>query len=130
MAWTLYDYRSARGENNVLEWCKRLQKSELARLNQKLDLLAEKGHELSPGLLAGPLRGWKHLYKIRVNGSVAVRLIVCKGPIRMEQEYTILFGAFERDDELPAGILETADDCRQQVIKDQNRRGLHERATR
>ena len=129
MPWTIYDYRSNRGNNPVKEWCERLEKKDLARLNQRLDLLEEKGHEFCPGL-AGPLRGSRHLYKIKVNGAVAVRLLLCKGPINMEVEYTILLGAFERDDELPEGTIETAEGYREEIIQDQRRRGSHERVTR
>jgi hypothetical protein len=128
MTWTLYDYRDKRDENPVRAWCERLQKPDLARMNQRIDLLSEKGKDFCPGL-AGPLRGSPHLYKIKVNGRVAARMILCKGPIDMEGEYTLLLGAFERDDELPVGTLETAEMYRREIILDPTqRRTLHERA--
>jgi hypothetical protein len=128
MPWKLYDYRDRRGQNSVLAWCIRLEKKDLARMNQRIDLLEEKGKDLCPGL-AGPLHGSPHLYKIKVNGNVAPRLLLCKGPIDMEAEYTFLLGEFERDDELPAGTLERAEALRQQIIEDPNeRRRPHERA--
>jgi hypothetical protein len=131
MPWTLYDYRDRRGRNPVLEWCLRLQKPDLARMNFKMDVLAEKGKDLCPNFLAGPLRGSPHLYKIRINGKVAPRLLLCKGPINMETEYTFLLGEFERDDELPEGMLETAEAYRQEIIANPNeRRRPHERAKR
>jgi hypothetical protein len=130
MAWALYDYRDHRGENPVRKWCERLQKQDLARMNQRIDILAAKGKDFCPGL-AGPLHGSPHLYKIKINGQVAARLILCKGPIDMEIEYTLLLGAFERDDELPEGTLEAAESYRQEIISDpNNRRRLHERAKR
>ena len=99
-------------------------------MNQRIDILETKGKDFCPNL-AGPLRGSPHVYKIRVNGNVAARLLLCKGPIQMETEYTLLMGAFERDDELPEGILERAESLRQEVIANPNeRRGLHERAKR
>lgn len=128
MTWTLFDYRDGRGRNPVREWCERLQKADLARMNQRIDLLREKGKDFCPGL-AGPLHRSPHLYKIKINGSVAARLILCKGPIYMETEYTLLLGEVEKDDELPAGTLEAAESYRQEVIRDpRNRRGPHERA--
>lgn len=128
MPWKLYDYRDKRSRNPIKEWCEQLQKPDLARMNQRMDILAEKGKDFCPGL-AGPLHGSPHLYKIKVNGRVAARMILCKGPIEMEGEYTFLLGAFERDDELPAGTLETAEAFRQEVILDPNqRRTRHERA--
>ena len=130
MSWTVYDYRDHRGQNPVRQWCERLEKPDLARMNKKIDLLETNGMDLCPGL-AGPLHGSPHLYKIKINGSVAARLLLCKGPVRMETEYTLLVGAFERDDKLPEGTLETAESYRQDVIRDPaKRRGLHERAKR
>ncbi|MGB6474870.1 MAG: hypothetical protein WBF04_12505 [Candidatus Sulfotelmatobacter sp.] len=99
-------------------------------MNQRIDLLGEKGKDFCPGL-APNLHGFSHLYKIKINGSVAVRLILCKGPISMESEFTFLLGAFETDDELPKGTLETAESYRQAIILDPaERRGPHERAKR
>jgi hypothetical protein len=130
MAWMLYDYRDSRNRNPVREWSERLQKKDLARINHRIDMLGGKGKDFCPGL-AGPLHGSPHLYKIKINGTVAARMILCKGPINMEIEYTLLLGAFERDDELPAGTIETAESCRQAIIRDpKNRRGPHERAKR
>jgi hypothetical protein len=130
MSWTLYDYRDQRGENPVRLWCERLQKQDLARMNKRIDLLETNGKDLCPGLV-GPLHGSPHLHKIKINGNVAARLLLCKGPVNMETEYTLLLGAFERDDELPEGTLETAEGYRQDIIRDPKKwRGLHERAKR
>ena len=128
MVWKLYDYRDHRGLNPIRQWCERLQKQDLARMNQRIDLLREKGKDFCPGL-AGPLHGSPHLYKIKINGSVAARLLLCKGPISMEAEFTFLLGAFETDDELSKGILETAESYRQAIILNPGQwRGSHERA--
>jgi hypothetical protein len=99
-------------------------------MNQRIDILGLKGKDFCPGL-AGPLHGSPHLYKIRINGRVAARLLLCKGPISMETEFTFLLGAFEVDDELPEGTLETAESYRQAIILNPaQRRGPHERAKR
>lgn len=99
-------------------------------MNNRISLLQNNGHEFCPGL-ATNLRGFPHLYKIKINGRVAPRLFLCKGPINMELEYTLLLGAFERDDELPEGTLETADEYRKQIIADpKGRRSPHERPKR
>jgi hypothetical protein len=128
MPWTLYDYVDWRGQNEIAQWCRGLQKNDRIRLVKRMDTLAESGHELCPGL-AGPVHNSPHLYKIRVNGSVAVRLLLCKGPLNMDGEYTFLLGAFESDDELPAGTLETAEGRRAEILRDKTRRCLHERPT-
>lgn len=130
MAWTIYDYRDKRGGNPVRDWCEQLQKPDLARMNQRIDILRDKGKDFCPGL-AGPLHGSPHLYKIKINGRVAARLVLCKGPISMEMEYTLLVGAFEKDDRLPEGTLETAELYRQEIISNSTeRRGPHERVKR
>ena len=99
-------------------------------MNQKIDMLEQKGKDLCPGL-AGPLLGSPHLYKIRVNGNVAPRLLLCKGPIHMEAEYTLLLGEFERGDRLPEGTLERAEAFRHEIIANPHERwSSHERATR
>src|SRR5438552_16901294 len=117
MHWNLYDYRDQRGRNAIADWCVGLQKRDFVRLAEKIDRLGISGHELCPGL-AGPLNESRHLYKIRVNGSVAVRLLLCKGPIEMELEYTLLIGAFERDDKLPEGVVRAAELRREEIIRD------------
>jgi hypothetical protein len=78
MPWTVYDFRDWRNENPVRAWCESLQKPDLARMNQKIDILSDKGKDFCPGL-AGPLHSSPHLYKIKVNGRVAARMILCKG---------------------------------------------------
>jgi hypothetical protein len=128
MTWTLYDYVDRRGQNVIADWCRGLQKRDRIRLVKRMDILAESGHELCPGLV-GPVHNSSHLYKIKVNGSIAVRLLICKGPLNMDDEYTFLLGAFERDDELPPGTLESAEERRAEILKDKNRRCLHERPT-
>jgi hypothetical protein len=118
----------SRGQNDILAWCNRLQKMEKIRLIKRMDTLAESGHDLCPGLV-GPVHGSPHLYKIKVNGSVAVRMLLCKGPVNKDTEYTFLLGAFERDDELPVGAIEAAELRRTEILNDEERRCLHERPT-
>ena len=126
MSWLIYDYRDHRLENVVNSWLRGLQKPERIRMQKRIDLLRDNGHELCPGL-AGPLKESRHLYKIRVNGRVAPRLLLCKGPINMQTEYTLLLGAFETDDELPSGTVEAAEQNRLEIIADQERRCPHAR---
>ena len=125
MSWKIYDYRSQRGQNLVKDWCVELQKNERTKFTQKIDMLAEVGDSLCPGL-AGPI-GSSHLYKIKVNGDVAGRLFLCKGPLNMETEYTLLLGAFKKDGRLPFGTIEAAEQRRQDIIRDKDRRCIHER---
>jgi hypothetical protein len=74
----LYDYGNEHGINEFKAWSEGLQKPDLAKLNRKLDMLRTEP-ELPPQLLAGPLEG-KPIYKLRINGRVALRPMLCKGP--------------------------------------------------
>ena len=126
--WRLYDYVDASRVNDFAEWCRGLQRPDLARLNRKLKMLADNGPNLGPKLLAGPLRGYAHIYKIRVNGRVALRPLLCKGPIDNDHEFTLLEGAFEQDRKwVPSNAREVAVDRRTEVINDPDaRRCAHE----
>lgn len=130
--WKLYDYVDAGGANDFAAWCRELQRPDLARLNRKLKMLADNGPDLGPKLLAGPLKGYAHIRKIIVNGRVALRPLLCKGPIDNDHEFTLLEGAFERDREwIPANAREIAVERRQEVICDSNaRRCPHEVVSR
>jgi len=114
--------------NDFAEWCRELQRPDLARLNRKLKMLADNGPDLGPKLLAGPVKGYAHIYKIIVNGRVALRPLLCKGPIDNNHEFTLLKGAFERDREwVPPNAREVAVGRRAEVINDPNtRRCPHE----
>jgi hypothetical protein len=128
--WKLYDYVDERGVNSFEEWSNRLEKKELARLNSKLDMLRTEP-ALPPQLLAGPLEGVP-IYKLRINGRVALRPMLCKGPVDKDGEFTLLLGAVERDGKLvPGNAVSQAESRRQKVIANpRQRRCAHERATR
>jgi hypothetical protein len=116
-----------KGVNEIKEWMKTLQKRELAKINQKLDMLEKAGPDLSPELLAGTHQ--RHIKKIRATGRVTIRLMVCRGPLDPNREFTLLYGAFERDRKLvPPNAEELAERNRSEVLKDPpRRRKKHER---
>jgi len=132
MAWRLYDYLNQRGDNEVADWTRGLQKSDRARLNQKLDMLERYGIDgLPPKLVAGPLGGHRHIYKLRIDGSVAMRPMLCKGPIDMNREFTLLLGATERDRVLdPMDAPRRAEQRRTEIIANPTRRCNHERVAK
>ena len=125
--WRLFDYVDHRGINVIKEWAQRLEKPERARLNRKLDMLVQNGPDLSPGLLAGTRL--RHIDKIKVTGRVTLRLLLCRGPIEHKGEFTLLFGAFERDRKLvPSDAEQRANANRDEVILNPlERRCEHER---
>ena len=124
----LFDYFDG-GENDIARATRGLQKKERAKLGEKFVRLETQGQdELFPGLLSGPLRGARHIYKIKIKGPVAVRPLLCKGPQKMNQEYTILMIALERDNQLvPRDALRIAENRRQEIITNPQRRVRHER---
>src|SRR3989337_209786 len=130
MRWQLYDYIDSNGGNSIKEWVAGLQKKDLAKLNSKLDMLENYGPGLPTGLLTDTKE--KKIREIVVNGEVAIRLLICRGPIDMFSEFTLLFGAFERDREyVPKNALKKATECRKDIINDpQNKRCKHERITK
>ena|SRR3989442_15562768 len=126
MAWTVYDYVDARGSNDFEAWSKSLQKPELAKLNRRLKALEDNGPALLPQMLAGPLTGYPHIYKLKMNGRVALRPLLCKGPINNETEFTLLKGAFEVGNQWqPASAPSEAVTRRGIVVADPRRRTPH-----
>jgi hypothetical protein len=121
--WSIYDYYDHRGRNVIDEWLNNdLQVRERARMVRKLDALRDNGPELSSELLSDTPS--PDIKKIRLNGRVAPRLLLCRGPVNMAaQEYTLLFGCTERDREfVPANAIATALENRGFVIADPRKR--------
>jgi hypothetical protein len=89
-------------------------------------MLEDNGPNLGPELLAGPLKGYPHIYKIKINGRVALRPLLCKGPVNMESEFTLLKGAFEVGGKWqPPSAPSDAVTRRQTVERNPNRRRDH-----
>lgn len=128
MAWDIYEFLDSQARRVVVRWVRkaRIQKKARILLDQKIDLLREHGPDLPPGLLSsGPIDG-AHLYKLKVRGPVMLRPLLCKGPFSMTEEYTLLQGAIERGGVLPEADIEKAEENRQELISDPNRRILYE----
>lgn len=91
---------------------------------RKVDALRENGPELSTGLLSDTPS--PHVKKIRLNGRVAPRLLLCRGPVNMaEQEFTLLFGCTERDRKfVPLNAIAVAVEHRDYVIADHEHRRI------
>jgi hypothetical protein len=128
---TLWDFLTVRGENVILRWVKdaRLTTRDRAALNQKLARLRQMDFDLAIGtkLLAGPVQKQRHIYKLVIHGSVMLRPLLCRGPIHVEVEYTLLLGALEKGWRLPAGALQQAESNRLIIINNPSRRVKHER---
>lgn len=127
MNFKLYDYVDAQERNLFAQWTQGLEKSQRAKLNARLDLLQQQGDGLLPEMLTGsPTPG---ILKLRCRGNVQLRPLLCKGPIDVDQEYTLLIGAIERSGKFdPAKADQTAAERKNAVLAAPNRRRCpHER---
>jgi hypothetical protein len=110
-------YIDANRRNEFEDWTRGLQTRERAKLNQKLRMLEKAGPKLPPQLLAGPIKHYAHIYKMRINGEVALRPLLCKGPIHNDEEFTLLKGAIEKGSKWdPSNAPAIAVERRQDVI--------------
>lgn len=126
--WKLYDYVLSNGTNDFEAWSKTLEKRDRGKLSQKLRMLEIAGPDLPPQLLAGPISYYAHIYKMRINGDVALRPLLCKGPISNDEEFTLLKGAIEKDRQwVPFDAPTIASTRRLDVIADSARRCTHVR---
>jgi hypothetical protein len=111
---------------------KAISERDRGQLVAKMDMLALYGHELPPGLLAGPIKSKRnrklqsHTYKLVIHGDKMLRPFLCKGPIDMEGEYTMLLGAIEVNFQLDEDV-EDAEYRRTEIIADERRRRLNGR---
>lgn len=74
---------------------------------------------LLPGLMAGPIKRFPHLYKLQAGGKVRLRPLLCRGPFDAEVELTLLAPATERDGQFePLNAPTQADNHRLEIIAD------------
>ncbi len=126
MVWELYDYVDNRGRNDIKAWTQSLEKTQRMKLNSKLDMFEKFGSHLPPKLYSDtPLH---HIKKIRSRGQVELRLLLSKGPIDNNKEFTLLLGAIEKNYKLePRDAFERAERRRQEIMENPKiRRCLHE----
>jgi hypothetical protein len=128
---TLWTFLSESGRDTLQEWSDgaRLPTRVRALMDQKLDVLRCQPFEavIHSKLLAGPIA--QHIYKLRLNGIVAVRIMLCRGPLLGDVGYTMLVGAVERDGKLvPRDAPERAGRNRAIVLeRPKERRKVHDR---
>lgn len=123
---SIYDYVHPVEGNLMKKWSVGLQKKERAKLNSKIDALAMHGADLIPGILAPT--GTPSIFKLKAQGQVKLRPMVCEGPGTGEAAFTFLLGAKEISWEYdPANAPSLAADIRSDLLKYPNRRVEHER---
>ncbi|MBK8605015.1 MAG: hypothetical protein IPN87_18815 [Saprospiraceae bacterium] len=124
----IYDYVNKNGVNEFKGWTNNLQKTQRAKLNEKLDKLKMNGDSLMPQLLSDS--DTPGIKKLRIKAdNVQLRPLLCNGPVNYELEYTLLMGAIEKDWKLiPQDATDKANRKRLEVVSDpDNRRKEHER---
>jgi hypothetical protein len=134
MAWDVFDAVDKNSVSNIVVWItkEKITKRDIGQLNQKIDMLEQNGPELPPKLLAGPIKSKRnkklvsHIYKLIIHGDRMLRPMLCKGPIDVPTEFTMLLGAIE-----VGGVLDTdsadAETIRLSIVADQKLRRDHER---
>jgi hypothetical protein len=118
----LFDYKDYNGDNVMQVWADNLplQKKDRGRLDSKIDMLERVGDDLPPGLLQNTR--CNHILELAANGQVAIRAMLCRGPITMQNEFTFLFGATERDRKyVPRDAPQKADKNRSDLISTKRR---------
>jgi hypothetical protein len=105
-----------------------MQKRDRGRLDSKIDMLVRAGDKLPPGLLQNTR--CKHIMELTINGQVALRPMLCRGPgpFSMQSEFTFLCGAVERDVKyVPSDAPERAEERRLDLLAHADKRCKHER---
>jgi|GEM_PF-3508076 len=125
--YVLYDFCNQGEDNLISKWAakERLGKREKATLDVKFDALALHGTDLIPKLLAS-VDNQPGIFKLRIHTTRALRPMLCKGSVLMEEEFTILLGSIEENGKLrpPASVATTN---RNELLADSDRRVIHER---
>lgn len=93
MRFLIFDYVSAAGINEFNRWATQLEVAQKAKLKEKIDKLRQHGDDLHPHMLSGT--DTPGILKLRVHGNVQLRPLLCKGPVFIQDEYTMLMGAIE-----------------------------------
>ena len=120
---TIYDYLDVRGQNPIEAFMREaIEARERAKLIARIQALHSSGFSILGSNMLTDTRE-RHIKEIRVNGQVAVRMLLCRGPVDGRREATLLFGAFERDSRyVPEDAPELAEGLRQEVAEDPKRR--------
>jgi hypothetical protein len=126
--WIIFEYLHPRHGNLMRKWADGLQKKERAKLDQRVDSLAMHGTSLIPGTVAPT--GVASIFKLKVQGQVKLRPMLCEGP-GDKTSFTFLLGAkevqFAYD---PEDAPNTAASYRQDLISNPDRREINERINR
>lgn len=125
MPWNIFDYRDNRNRNVIRKWLQSTGSVLAAKADAKIRMLHQFGPNCPKGMLADTSD--PHIDKLRVLGKDNTRVLICVGPVRVAEEYTLLSAQPEKDRRLPKGAIEQAAARRAEVAADPaNRREAHE----
>jgi len=103
----IYEYVDDGAAPEFTTWRGTLEKRQQAKLDAKTMMIRRVGlaalsHEMLPRVGGG-------IYKLRIHGNVALRPMLCAGPLDENTEATLLVPAVERDRQLePGNAIELA----------------------
>ena len=125
--YALYDFCNEFGDNLIVKWAhsERLSGRDKALLDVKCNALSTHGTDLIPKLLA-PVSRHPGIFKLRAQTTRALRPMLCKGPLQMEGEFTLLLGSIEENFVLRPPPAE-ATKRKNELLKNAKRRVEHER---
>lgn len=122
----IFEFVDHRGRGVITVWRDGLEPPQQAQFDNKIDLLRREP-KLLEGMMAGPLKGYRHLYKLQIGGKVRLRPLLCRGPVNVETELTLLAGAKEIGGTWePPGARETAEANRKTLMLDRTRRQVYD----
>ena len=124
VAFCVYDFADGDGSSVIAPWRDGLTSRSKSQFDQKLAMLRISGMNLPPKLLAGPIRKTGHIYKLIIHADVMLRPMLCRGPVEMDSEFTLLVGAKEVQGKLIPGA-DTAVEHRNILLADRKRRVPH-----
>ena len=129
MTFKLFDYCNPAGANEFKAWTQALQPVQRGKLNAKLDMLKMLGVGLLPEILTGT--DTPGILKLRIKGNVQLRPMLCKGPIDVDEEFSLLVGAIEVGRKLKPRNADVIANGRKKEIRSDpdNRRVKHERVS-
>jgi hypothetical protein len=123
----LFQHVDRRRRGSLDEWLEGLEDRERAAISSKLlslqRIVCTSEADWGNCGLRGPIRGFKHLYKMKLGGSVQLRPIFCRGPVKTLEEVTFLLGALEVGGKWePEDAPKRAEERRKEVSADVSRR--------
>ena len=123
MPFKIYHYVNNQGCDEFSLWENNLQSIQRGKLKEKIDKLRLYGNDLYPHLLTDT--GISGIQKLRIRGNVQLRPLLCRGPIEILEEYTLLMGAKEVGGKWkPKDAPVVADERKQDVINNPTERRI------